>query len=37
MRTFHYHLHLVEQAADNIASLRNSHLGLFEGESIESI
>ena len=28
MRTFHYHLHLIEQAADNVISLRNSHLGL---------
>ena len=37
MRTFHYHLHLIDQAADNIVSLRNSHLGLQIGESIEPI
>ena len=28
MRTFHYHLHLIEQTADNVISLRNGHLGL---------
>jgi hypothetical protein len=37
MRTFHYHLYLIYQAADNVKSLRSSHLGLFQGESIESI
>jgi hypothetical protein len=29
MRTFHYHLHLIYQAADNVKSLRRSYLGLF--------
>jgi hypothetical protein len=29
MRTFHYHLHLIYQAADNIESLRSSYLGFF--------
>ena len=35
MRTFHYHLHFIDQAADNVVSLRDSHLGLLAGESIE--
>ena len=29
VRTFHYHLHLTYQAADNVKSLRSSYLGLF--------
>jgi hypothetical protein len=37
MRTFHYHPHLINQVANNVVSLRDSHLGLLEGESIEPI
>jgi hypothetical protein len=35
MRTFHYYLHIIEQAVDNIKSLRNSRPRLLEGESIK--
>jgi hypothetical protein len=29
MRTFHYQLYLIDQAADNVKSLRGSYPGLF--------
>ena len=35
MRTFHYYLHIIDQAVDDIKSLRNSRPGLLDGESIE--
>ena len=35
MRTFHYHLHIIDQAVDNIKSLRNGHPRLLEGESVK--
>ena len=35
MRTFHYYLHVIDQAMNNFKSLRNCHLRLLEGESIE--
>ena len=35
MRTFHYDLHVIDQAVDNIKSLCNGHPRLLEGESIE--
>jgi hypothetical protein len=37
LRTFHYYLYLIDEAADNVESLRDSHLGLLGGESIEPI
>ena len=37
MRTFHYHLHLIDEVVDNVKSLCSSYLGLVQGESIESI
>jgi len=37
MLTFHYYLHLIYQAANNVVSLRDSHLRLLDSESIESI
>jgi hypothetical protein len=36
-RTFHYDLHVVDQAMDYVESLGNSHLGLLESESIQSL
>ena len=35
MRTFHYHLHVIDQAVNNVKSLRNSRLRLLKSESIE--
>ena len=35
MRTFHYYLHVIDQAVDNIKSLGNGRLRLLDGESIE--
>ena len=37
MLTFHYYLHLIYQAANNVVSLRDSHLRLLDSESIEPI
>ena len=37
MRTFHYYLHVIDQAVDNVKSLRNSRPRLLESESIESL
>ena len=35
VRTFHYYLHPIGQAVDNVKSLRNCRLRLLERESIE--
>ena len=35
MRTFHYHLHIIDQAVDNVKSLGNSRPRLLERESIK--
>jgi len=34
MRTFHYYLHVIDQAMNHIESLGNGQLGLLEGQSI---
>jgi hypothetical protein len=35
MRTFHHYLHVIDQAVDNVKSLRDSRPRLLESESIE--
>ena len=35
MRTFHYYLHVIDQAVDNVQSLRSSRLRFLKSESIE--
>jgi hypothetical protein len=35
MRTFHYYLHAIDQAVDNVKILRDSRPRLLESESIE--
>jgi hypothetical protein len=35
MRTFHYHLHVINQAVNNGKGLRDGRLRLFESESIK--
>ena len=37
VRTFHYYLHAIGQATDNVKSLRNSRLRLLERESIKPL
>ena len=37
MRTFHYYLHVVDQAINHIESLGNGQLGLLEGQSIQTL
>ena len=35
IRTFHYYLHIIDQAVDNVKGLRDSRLRLLESESIK--
>jgi len=37
MRTFHHHLHVIDQTIYHIERLGSSHPGLLEGESIETL
>ena len=37
VRTFHYYLHAICKAVDNVKSLRNGRLRLLERESIEPL
>ena len=37
MRTFHYCLHVIDQAMNHIESLGNGQPGLLEGQSIQSL
>jgi len=37
MRTFHYHLHVIDQTIYHIERLGSSDPGLLEGESIETL
>jgi len=37
MRTFHYRLHVVDQAINSIESLSNGQLGLLERQSIQTL
>jgi hypothetical protein len=35
MRTFHYYLHIIDKAIDNVKGLRNSRLRLLESKSVK--
>ena len=35
MRTFHYYLHIIDQAVNNVKSLRNGRLRLLESEPVK--
>jgi len=37
MRTFHYCLHVVDQAINHIESLGNGQLGLLEGQPVQTL
>ena len=37
MRTFHHRFHVIDQAVYYIERLGSSHLGLLEGEPIETL
>ena len=35
MRTFHYYLHIIDKAVDNVKGLRSSRLRLLESKSVK--